>query len=464
MRSNKRASHRLIADNAMAILSFSAVGLLSSVLFFSIVSTFTAQAAKAAMGKAAYEIEINKLFMNTQFEDARKLCAKAIAENPKEKVFFLMKEGEIYIVATKGRSGLEAGREAAKLAPKNAQAIATASILEFLAGFVVKGEQLARKALEIDSKNGRAHAALALSGLRLETIPINEELATAMKLAPKDPTVFIIAGIIHLRRLEYDQAEASYSAFVKAFPNTALPYYQRGYFRREVFNNSGAIKDLGEVIKRFDRDTYVRTTRAKLNKKTGHHKDAIEDFSALVKMGSANYGTYSRRAECYAALNNYEAAIKDFKIALEKAGATDKNFPQRYKSTNEKTRRSAWIKVMSGNDAAELSDLKSTWLKLIMLEEKHGHYDDAIKDLSAFMETFPGDLNSIHLRHKVYKKTGKYVEALADISLLISKNPNVSEYYISRAELFTKLGKPDRAKSDMKRANNLETTGNLEGN
>ncbi len=77
--------------------------------------------------------------------------------------------------------------KAARLAPKNAQVIATGAILEFLAGYVVKAEQMAQAAVNLDDKNGRAHAALALSGLRVPTIGTDEELAKALKLAPKDP-------------------------------------------------------------------------------------------------------------------------------------------------------------------------------------------------------------------------------------------------------------------------------------
>jgi tetratricopeptide (TPR) repeat protein len=428
-----------------------------------ITSSFFASALAAAMTTQAYEAAIDKLFMNTQFSDAQQLCSKAMAEHPKDRVVFLLKMAEMYIVAAKGRSGLEAGRNAARLAPKNAQVVATGSILEFLAGFVVKAEQMAQSAVALDDKNGRAHAAMALSGLRVETISVAEELEKAMKLAPKDATVMVVAGMIHLRRLEYDQAEKTYSLFVKTFPNTALPYYQRGFFRREVFNNNGAIKDFGEVLKRYKGDHFVLSTRAKLNKKTGHFKEAIEDFNALEKLGAAGYTQFSRRAECYAALNDYEAAIKDYKLALKTVGVNEPNFHKKYATTFGSTRRSAWTQMMDGKDASEFSDTKSTWLKMIMLEEKHGDYADALQELIKFTALFPGDLNSIFLRQSLYKRMHRYAEALGDINLLISKNPNVAEYYASRADIYKLAGKPDRAAQDLKRVHNLETTGTPEG-
>ncbi len=91
---------------------------------------------------------------------------------------------------------------------------------------------------------------------------------------------------------------------------------------------------------------------------------------------------------------------------------------------------------MDGKDAAEFSDTKATWLKMIMLEEKHGDYADALQQLTRFTTIFPGDLNSIFLRHNLYKRTKKWTEALSDINLLISKNPNVADYYSSRAEVY----------------------------
>ncbi|MCC7530571.1 MAG: hypothetical protein IT342_18755 [Candidatus Melainabacteria bacterium] len=426
-------------------------------------SSFFASAPAATMTTQAYEAAIDKLFMNTQFSDAQRLCSKAIKEHPQDKVVFLQKMAEMYIVAAKGRSGLEAGRQAARLAPKNAQVVATCSILEFLAGFVVKAEQMAQTAIALDDKNGRAHAAMALSGLRVETISVAEELERAMKLAPKDATVMVVAGIIHLRKLEYDQAEKTFSVFVKTFPNTALPYYQRGFFRREVFNNNGAIKDFGEVLNRYSGDHFVLSARAKLNKKTGHNKEAIEDFNALEKLGVAGYSQFSRRAECYAALNNYEAAIKDYKLALKTAGVTEPNFKSKYVTSFGSTRRSAWTKMMMGQDASELSDTKSTWLKMIMLQEKHGDHADALNELIKFTAIFPGDLNSIFLRQSLYKRMHRWAEALGDINLLISKNPNVAEYYASRADIYKNMNKPDRAAQDLRRVHNLETTGTPEG-
>lgn len=426
-------------------------------------SSFLVPAFAAAMTSPAYQAAIDKLFMNIQFADAQALSKKALKEHPKDKILYLQKMGELYIVAEKGRSGVEAGREAARLAPKNAQVIATCSILEFLAGFVVKAEQMAQAAVALDEKNGRAHAAMALSGLRVPTISTDEELAKALMLAPKDPTVLIVSGVIHLRKLEYDKAEKSYSQFVKAYPNAALPYYQRGYFRREVFNNTGAIKDFNEVLKHNPNDHYVLASLAKLNKKTGHHKEAIENFNTLEKLGVAGYSQFSRRAECYAALNNYEAAIKDYKLALKKTGVTEPNFDKKYATSYGSTRRSAWTQMMDGKDAAEFSDTKATWLKMIMLEEKHGDYADALQQLTRFTAIFPGDLNSIFLRHNLYKRTKRWTQALADINLLISKNPNVADYYTSRADVYKNMGKPDRAAQDLKRVHNLETTGTPEG-
>ncbi|MBA3856966.1 MAG: hypothetical protein C0507_08680 [Cyanobacteria bacterium PR.3.49] len=428
---------------------------------FLIAVTATAACLPAfSMSKQEYGAAIDKLFLNTQFNDAQQLCQKAIKELPKDKVFFLTKHGEMYIVATKGRSGLESAREAMRLAPKDPQVIATLSINEYIAGFVVKAEQLAQKAVELDAKNARAHAAMALSGLRDTAIPINDELDKALKLAPKDPISYIVAGTVHLRKLEYDQAESVYSRMVKAFPNTALPYYQRGYFRREVFNNNGALKDLAEVVKHYNKDHYVLMTRAKLNKKTGRHKDAIADFDALEKLG---VHSYARRAECYAALNQYEQAIKDYKKALDEDGVYRPDFHQKYAKTMGSTRRSAWTQMMNGKDASELSDTKSCWLKMIILQQKHGDTDDALKEVTKFMTVFPGDLNSVYARHEIFKKKGRWVEALADISLLISKSPNVADYYADRADIFKHLNKPERAAEDLKRVHNLNTTGTVTG-
>ncbi len=416
-----------------------------------------------AMTTSAYEAEIDKLFMNTQFNAAHDLCVKAIKENPKDRVVFLRKMGEMYIVAAKGKSGIDSIRLATRLAPKDAQVISTCSIVEFLAGYVVRAEQLAQEAIAINNKNGRAHAALALCGLRNETLGTQEELDKAMKLAPKDVTVLIIAGIIHLRKLEYDQAEKAYSQFVKAYPNTALPYYQRGFFRREVFNNSGALKDLDEVIKHHSDDIYVRTTRAKLNKKTGRYKEAIEDLNVLEKMGGGGNTSFARRAECYEKVGNLEAAAQDYKKALDAYGVTRPDYDKKYAISHAATRRSAWNKMMSGGDATELSSTKATWLKYILLLQKTGKYDDALAELVKFTKVFPGDLNSIYARQNLYKKKGRWIEALADINMLISKNPNVAEYYTSRADIYKNMGNAEKSAADLKRVQNLEKFGTPEG-
>ena len=415
-----------------------------------------------AMTSKAYQAEIDKLFMNTQFHDAQRMASKAMKEYPKDKLIYLTKMGEMYIVAAKGREGLEAGREAARLAPNDAKIKATCSILEFLSSYVVKAEQMAESAVSLDASNGRAHAALALSGLRDENIPIKEELDAAMKLSPRDPIVFAVAGTIHLRKLEYDLAERAYSQLVKAYPNAALPYYMRAYFRREVFNNNGALRDFDEVVKRYSEDHYVLTTRAKLNKKTGRYKEAINDFNMLEKLQKTAYNSFARRAECYEKLGNYDLAVKDYKKSLDVMGVTKPGWDKKYAKTMGSTRRSAWTEMMDSKDAGELSSTKSTWLKLIMLEEKHGDFEDALKQLTHFMSVFPGDLNSIHARHKLFKRTGRWTEALGDINLLISKNPNVADYYQSRADI-KHLNKPDKAAEDLKRVHNLETTGSVTG-
>ncbi|HNB22654.1 MAG TPA: hypothetical protein PKZ32_09560, partial [Candidatus Melainabacteria bacterium] len=71
--------------------------------------------------------------------------------------------------------------------------------------------------------------------------------------------------------------------------------------------------------------------------------------------------------------------------------------------------------------------------------------------------------NSIYARHNLYKRTGRWIEALSDINFLISKNPNVSEYYSSRADIYKHLNKPDKCADDLRRVQNLEKFGTPEG-
>jgi tetratricopeptide (TPR) repeat protein len=94
----------------------------------------------------------------------------------------------------------------------------------------------------------------------------------------------------------------------------------------------------------------------------------------------------------------------------------------------------------------------------LVLELHLGKFEDALTDYNSALRVSPNDLFALSDRARVLEKLGRYKPALQDYSTLISHYPSSEIKFLkARAKVREKLKDFSGAKSDLKRAQSLES-------
>jgi len=85
---------------------------------------------------------------------------------------------------------------------------------------------------------------------------------------------------------------------------------------------------------------------------------------------------------------------------------------------------------------------------------KAGKDEEALKETARLISIAPGDADVYRLRASIYKKLKNYPAALKDLDRTIDMEPS-SVAYKERADVYNKLGKPDKSKADLAAARKI---------
>lgn len=189
-------------------------------------------------------------------------------------------------------------------------------------------------------------------------------------------------------------------------------------------------KELEKAVKALDRALVLAPKRSSyykfrgsLLRQLGRIKDAEKDYDKIVTINNGKVSnSFFTRGRFYESVERYEDALKDYKTA------------------------------------ASLPRPKFMVLKAIpQVLVKMGKIDEAIEQLNKVIEIDSYDDDALTFRGKLYAKQKKYDQALKDFSQAIQNSPRyASATYLARAEVYDKMGKPEKAKKDRESASNIK--------
>lgn len=340
-------------------------------------------------------------------------------------------------------------RAAARAEPKNLHVVVTYAIaLVFLKKYQAAQEFLDR-VLKSDPKNGRALAAQAYLFAEQNA---NEELAqdemkTAIKLAPSDTSVNHLALMFYRKTFDYDSAKAALNRWISAHPNDLYPRMLLAELFRSARHRDEAIKVCREVIAMkpnldWAHHTLISTAFDKKDYKTA--AAATTELFNKIPSNKQNCFLMIHRADSYRHLQEYDKAIADYSAACESImpGSKEK-LPAELVSLDEKTRRT----------------FLQSWIGRALMRIKTGNAQKASEELSQVLKMYPSNIGALQIRIQAYEALKKYDLAVMDADALIKKDTDVAEWYKVKARIQRKMGKEADAQATEKRLREVNEFG-----
>ena len=224
------------------------------------------------------------------------------------------------------------------------------------------------------------------------------------------------------------ELEAAVKEFEKArelgFENTDL-YENLAIYYNGKKQYGKTIELLTRAIEISPKSKGLYKFRGSIYRMLGDLDKAEADYTRQIEVSPRKFssGAYSNRATFYASLGRYEEALKDLRQSIAVDG----------KHSFGAKKKVADILVIMKRD------------------------NDAINELTEIIELDPRDDDSYRLRGSLYEKKKQFDKALSDYNKSILINPDFArQSYLSRADLFEKMGKPDKAERDRKTATAID--------
>lgn len=266
------------------------------------------------------------------------------------------------------------------------------------------------------------------------------ELCTQSINKKTNPRAYIIRGDCRYTLGDFEAAEGDfssallyYSEYYSDNKEKAGIYYLRGYCRLELKRYSDAVSDFDNALYYdYSKPGYVYWDRGICYNNLGKYKESEADYAkAIDRFSDATDLSllYKRRGDNQADLGEYEMAITYYSRAI---------------SYNPKNSNAYWQRGYYKN--------------------KQAKYDDAIEDyqkaidilISSDKATKNSDLASLYRNQAlIYKYRFQNESALEAIDKSIKAEPNKTEAYETRAEIYWEMKKYDKAKADYESAISL---------
>ena len=255
----------------------------------------------------------------------------------------------------------------------------------------------------------------------------------AIKGAKPQAQVNVQQGTLSLREWKIPHAIAAFTRAIEIEPKYAEAYVKRGLAYYRLGQYKAAIADYTQTLdlKRYHADAYA--SRGDAYRALGEMQHAIADYSAsLKKRWSAR--VLRRRAQTYFEQDNVQNALADYNTVI-------------------KRQPSAMAYYTRGNAYFQLS-----------IQDDANHLKLALADMDQAIALEPRFASAYISRARIYARAGEQASATADymnaVELLTEAiktwqgEPNaLIQIYLWRAFAYQKLGKTDKAQSDLNEMN-----------
>ncbi|ORY43266.1 hypothetical protein BCR33DRAFT_738575 [Rhizoclosmatium globosum] len=271
-----------------------------------------------------------------------------------------------------------------------------------------------------------------------------KDLAKALEFSRiKDPQIYLQKGICFENIKDYTNASAEFTKCISLEPSFAKAYYHRGVCKLHEGNPKGAA-DLDMAIKLDPKFFDAYLSRGSYNQSKGNYAEGIEDCNAALKLEPTSIRAHLLRGACNCKLHQYGMAIVDFSKAIHLDKACNAAFYN----------RAVTYQLLEDYKNA----IKDYSIVLLLVDDSQGDAENALLDLYAARDNFPGDARLHGLLALCLQKVGRTDESLEAFTSSIRVNKTLIEAYLGRGNVYSSIGQCKAAKRDYSRVIHMYPT------
>jgi tetratricopeptide (TPR) repeat protein len=210
------------------------------------------------------------------------------------------------------------GRLAVAVAPRSAEARAALAIALDWGGQVERGVQAAMEAVDLDRTSSAALLALAeVYSDQYRLREADELLAQALELAPDEPEVYRVQGVLRETRADYAGAVESYSHAVDLAPRWSYLYVSLGHAYRALKQYDEALAAFGRAAELSPADARAEGGRGMVYHAREEYEHAAERYQHAIELDPTYATAYAQLAWIHYGRREYDQAEPLFARAIE---------------------------------------------------------------------------------------------------------------------------------------------------
>ncbi|KAJ3108931.1 cytochrome c oxidase subunit 1 [Phlyctochytrium planicorne] len=269
------------------------------------------------------------------------------------------------------------------------------------------------------------------------------DLSKALEYNKKEPQIYLQRGICYENLKDWSHAAAEFSRCIAQNPRYAKAYYHRGLCKLHEGNSRGVI-DLDRALKYDPKFFEAYLTRASYYHARGAFTEGIEDCNEALKLEPSSIRAHLLRGACKCKLHQYGLAIIDFTKAIQLDKSCHFAFYNRavtYQLLEDLNNaiKDYSIVLLLHNDSNAYRNRGLIYWKL-------GDAENALLDLYAARDNFPGDARLHGLLALCLQKVGRIEESLEAFSSAIRVNPYLIEAYLGRGNVYASINNSKAAR------------------
>jgi tetratricopeptide (TPR) repeat protein len=286
-----------------------------------------------------------------------------------------------------------------------------------------KSLEMANKACSLNPDSSAAKYQRGRVWVELKQPPYAlQDFQDCVKLDPHNDEAFRYLIKTHVFMDHYKESIALITERINEYPKTAdyRLYLQRANYLLHLRRGDSAIPDYDKALSINPRCTEAIGYRGCAYRNVEEPEKALRDLETAIKMGDKNPDFFVALGDTYIDLHQPEKALTAFS---------------------------------EGISAQPTADLYQKRSRLYEFAEKKP--DLAMRDLDNAVKL---DRNAFELflrRAALRIDAGRLQDALADCNYVISRKNRMAGAYVQRAEIYKRLGKPNLAQQDVKKAREI---------
>jgi tetratricopeptide (TPR) repeat protein len=295
----------------------------------------------------------------------------------------------------------------------------------------------------------------------------------ALQVKPDARSLGIMAEILEARGLKQDADTALKQAAVLDKNSFDLAA-SAARIRFSRLQDLSALKPLDQFIEKNPKHFRARIMRADLFVQLARGNPAVEDLTVVLKQKPTHTWALQMRASAYRRLKKYGLSDKDARAFLAIKGDHGRALLSSVEIAKCCEMAGDWqgailarrdfierqatfykVNLNDGRGEGLPAHMVKPMLECVNTMMKTKEYDDAIKYLNVIVSRYPEETEALEKRANLLQLANRNKEALRDLTALLKEYPDYRHVYLSRAQVYEKLGDKEAARKDRAKAAKL---------